>query len=171
MEIIISLCFIVLSLVLIKRFYSKRLIVSTVLIYILAIIYLALISREPAPNFQYSIKLFRAARRGIEFGGGVLHGLLTGKIAIKDPIILKGVILNILLFVPFGYLMPLLCTRANRSWKVMLYGLLFSLIIELLQFFTRLGFADVDDLINNTLGAGLGWLLYKTIFRKEGGAS
>ena len=44
---------------------------------------------------------------------------------------------------------------------MILLGLAFSLTIELLQLITRLGYADVDDLINNTLGAAIGFLSYK----------
>ena len=43
----------------------------------------------------------------------------------------------------------------------MLLGLVTSFCIEITQLVTRLGFADVDDLMNNTVGAGIGFLLYK----------
>ena len=44
---------------------------------------------------------------------------------------LEGAGLNILLFVPFGYLLPLLWRRADRWWKVVLCGFVLSLLIEL----------------------------------------
>ena len=73
---------------------------------------------------------------------------------------LEGAGLNILLFVPFGYLLPMLWKRADRWWKVLLCGFAASLVIELLQLVTRYGMFDLDDLINNSLGALLGWSCY-----------
>ena len=129
-------------------------------IYFLAVVYLAFISREPMPYIKYSIDLFKAAQRGLEFEGGVLSGILCGDVRVTSWQSLKGMLLNILLFVPFGYLLPSLFP-SKRWWQVILLGLVFSLTIELLQLITRLGYADVDDLINNTLGAAIGFLSYK----------
>ena len=61
------------------------------------------------------------------------------------------------LFVPFGYLLPLLWRRADRWWKVVLCGFVLSLGIELIQLVTHLGMFDLDDLMNNSLELILGW--------------
>ena len=80
---------------------------------------------------------------------------------------LEGAGLNILLFVPFGYLLPLLWKRADRWWKVVLCGFLLSLLIELTQLVTHLGMFDLDDLMNNSLGAFLGWGCFCMELRRE----
>ena len=136
-------------------------------VYVTAIIYLAFISREPMPIHHYSINPFGAARRGLEFGGGLIQGIFTGTVKITNWAELRNIILNILLFIPFGYLFPSLFPKL-RWWQVILLGLAFSLCIELLQLITKLGYADVDDLINNTLGTAIGWLCYKLILKDEG---
>lgn len=118
------------------------------------------------PIHHYSVKIFGAARRGLEFGGGVISGLLHGDVKITNWAELQNIILNIMLFVPFGYLLPSLFPRL-RWWQVILLGLAFSLTIELLQLITRLGYADVDDLINNTLGAAIGFLCYKLFLKNH----
>ena len=82
---------------------------------------------------------------------------------------LEGAGLNILLFVPFGYLLPLLWKRADRWWKVVLCGFLLSLLIELIQLVTHLGMFDLDDLMNNSLGAFLGWGCFCPALRREPG--
>ena len=164
MEIGLSTGFIIISLLVLKMRRRNARIISV--IYILAIIYLAFISREPMPIHHYSINPFGAARRGLEFGGGLISGLLHGTVKITNWAELKNIILNILLFIPFGYLLPSLFTRL-RCWQVILLGLAFSLCIELLQLITKLGFADVDDLINNTLGAAIGWLCYKLTLKDK----
>ena len=119
------------------------------------------------PIHHYSINPFGAAKRGLEFGGGLIQGIFSGTVKITNWAELRNIILNILLFIPFGYLLPSLFPRL-RWWQVVLLGLAFSLCIELLQLITKLGYADVDDLINNTLRAAIGWLCYKLILKDEG---
>ena len=68
-----------------------------------------------------------------------------------------NVLLNIALFAPLGFLLPLL-TKPFRKWYTALVaGFGVSLLIELTQLFTGSGMCDVDDLFTNTLGAMLGW--------------
>ena len=66
---------------------------------------------------------------------------------------------NVLLFVPLGFLAPVVSPRLGRFWKTALLGLGVSLWIECTQLFLSRG-TDVDDLILNTLGAMLGFALY-----------
>lgn len=68
--------------------------------------------------------------------------------------------LNILLFVPFGFLLPLLWPRCNKILLIFFSGFLFSLVIELSQLLNH-RLTDVDDLVLNTAGAIIGLLLYK----------
>ena len=71
---------------------------------------------------------------------------------------------NIFVFSPFGFLLPLYRLEKTGPVRVMLYSFLFSLGIELLQLVTRVGVFDVDDLILNTLGGLIGFLVYKVVF-------
>lgn len=74
--------------------------------------------------------------------------------------------MNIYMFVPWGFLLPLLFRGKNYFAKTALSGLAFSLAIEVSQLFTMRA-ADIDDLICNTLGAIIGFAIYKLIFRKR----
>lgn len=66
--------------------------------------------------------------------------------------------LNAALFVPFGFLVPVLW-RELRSWGTVTgAGFLTSLLIECIQLFAFRA-TDVDDLIMNTLGAFVGYVL------------
>lgn len=69
---------------------------------------------------------------------------------------------NIVLFFPFGFLLPLLWERYGPWWRTALCGLSFSLVIELSQLLSR-RITDVDDLLMNTLGALAGWLLWRAL--------
>lgn len=75
-----------------------------------------------------------------------------------------NILMNIILFLPLGYLIPLVSKRIDRFWKMLCLGFLFTLIIELFQLVTHRGWFDVDDLFHNTIGAGLGWFLYRRIY-------
>ena len=68
-------------------------------------------------------------------------------------------LLNIAMFIPFGVLLPLALPRFQRWYWTLAAGLSTSLAIEIIQYFTGRGQADVDDLFCNTLGAALGFCL------------
>lgn len=78
---------------------------------------------------------------------------------VNSPInYMRNTILNIILFIPLGFMSPIIWKNYRSIKKVVLLGLGMSLIIEVLQIFTyRL--TDIDDLITNTLGALIGYLL------------
>ena len=69
------------------------------------------------------------------------------------------VINNIWLFVPLGAGL----WRCFPKHKILWLPLLLSLAVELTQYCTRLGFAQVDDVLTNTAGGVLGYLFAKCI--------
>ena len=70
-----------------------------------------------------------------------------------------NVLLNIALFMPLGFLLPLLAQKFKNGWIMLITGFGGSLVIELAQLALGRGMFDVDDLFTNTLGAMLGWAL------------
>lgn len=76
----------------------------------------------------------------------------------------RNSLLNVLLFVPLGFLLPVLWKRFRSLLWTGLFGLSFSLSIELLQLLT-LRATDVNDLMTNTTGTILGWLLGRLVLR------
>ena len=70
--------------------------------------------------------------------------------------------LNVILFLPLGFFLPLMYKNFKNVGKVVLTGFLLSLSIEIVQMFGR-GSTDVNDLITNTLGTILGYLFYKIL--------
>lgn len=75
---------------------------------------------------------------------------------------IKNTVLNILLFMPLGFLLPVIWSEYRNAKKTVLTGLAMSVIIEILQIFT-FRFTDIDDLITNTLGTVLGFGIAKMI--------
>jgi glycopeptide antibiotics resistance protein len=75
----------------------------------------------------------------------------------------------VLLFVPLGILVPLLLPRLGRPWRVLAVGAGVSLLVELAQLpMPGVRRADVNDLLMNVAGTGLGWLLYALASRAGG---
>lgn len=69
---------------------------------------------------------------------------------------------NILMFVPLGFLIPLLFKKMNRWFYVLVIGFSCSLMIEIVQaLFTLTRRGTVDDLFFNTLGALLGYISFQ----------
>lgn len=76
---------------------------------------------------------------------------------------LESVVLNVLLFVPFGYILPSAADSVNDFWKVVGAGVALSLLIETAQLITHLGWFDISDIIHNGIGAMIGYWLYKRV--------
>ena len=66
---------------------------------------------------------------------------------------------NILCFVPLG---TLLGRRLRGLGKTLLAALGLVLAVELTQYFSTLGYFDIDDILFNLLGVFLGWLFFRT---------
>lgn len=79
-------------------------------------------------------------------------------IPFRDGISLS-MILNVVMFMPLGFLLPLLWKEYQSLVRTAIIGFCFSCGIEFCQFFNR-RVSDVDDLLMNTLGAILGWLIW-----------
>lgn len=71
--------------------------------------------------------------------------------------------LNILLFIPLGFLI------GEKGWKAVLLGFLLSAFIELTQYAFKLGVCEADDVLNNTIGTVVGFGVWKlfSVVRKN----
>ena len=67
---------------------------------------------------------------------------------------------NIIGFVPLGILLPALFLSLRNLWKIALISFCISLLFETTQLLTGLGSFDVDDMILNTTGGILGYILF-----------
>lgn len=83
------------------------------------------------------------------------------------------IVLNIVLFIPFGFSLStyLNCHKAIRPLflSVLLTSFLLSTSVELLQYLTSRGYTEVDDVINNTMGAVIGWWGYERVLKRRRG--
>ncbi|MEM1505337.1 VanZ family protein [Domibacillus sp. 8LH] len=67
---------------------------------------------------------------------------------------------NVLLFVPFVFLLPGSFRRFQRIMLTTGAAAMFSLFYEVIQLLFEFGSFDVDDLLLNTLGGFIGYMLF-----------
>lgn len=80
-----------------------------------------------------------------------------------SPSNITGMVLNTVMFAPLGFLLPAYFERYRRWNRTIAAGFLTSLTVEAIQLFTFRA-TDVDDLIMNTLGTLVGFLMAKLVF-------
>ncbi|MBS6764743.1 MAG: VanZ family protein [Clostridium sp.] len=114
------------------------------------------VSRE----YQYNLVLFKEIKRFIEYreelGAFAVFTNLFG---------------NILIFMPFGFFISM-ASRARGFFMTLFYSFGLSLCEEVFQLLTKVGSFDVDDLLLNTIGGVLGYILFSicnTIRRRHYG--
>ena len=66
----------------------------------------------------------------------------------------QEIALNILMMIPIGALCPILF-KEHTILKTLATGVICSLLIEILQYVTKRGFFEFDDILHNALGACL----------------
>ncbi len=75
-------------------------------------------------------------------------------------------ILNVVLFIPLGIMLPALWDEFGKMKKTLLFGAGMTLFIEIMQIFTfRL--TDINDLITNIAGTVIGYLLITVMIKKH----
>ena len=141
-----------------KEINKRRIILSgriVFYIYILLLSYFLFFSERYGRDLitqQYNLELFREIKRFIRY---------------REQIGLEGFIVNIfgnvIAFMPYGFLLPLLNRTYRKFYAIVILGILFSLIIETAQLLLKVGVFDVDDILMNSLGGVLGYLSFLMI--------
>ncbi len=119
--------------------------------YLLAVGYITVFSRTTAGDHR--ISLFRT-------------DLFMKAIQMRSAEPLRHVFLNCALFIPIGFLMPLVQPEKLRHIvKVILLSMTLSILIETIQLLTQIGQADLTDVTFNTLGGIMGYLISMMLVR------
>ena len=74
------------------------------------------------------------------------------------------------MFVPLGFMIPLLFKKCKRWYITYLIGFGATLFIEILQLISKRGIFELDDIINNTLGCIIGYgivIFFISIYEKR----
>ena len=127
------------------------------IIYLIALVYFVFFAEEygrtrTTEQFYYNLMPFQEIRRYIEY-----------RAMIGIPSVIINLVGNVVAFMPFGFLLPMMSPKERRVFMIFLLSLELSLIIEVIQLFSHVGSFDVDDLILNTAGGLLGYAAYKAV--------
>ena len=68
---------------------------------------------------------------------------------------------NLVIFIPFGILVPKVFCGVNSVWAMALVTLMTSVVIEIVQFLLACGYSEVEDVIMNVAGGVIGYILAK----------
>lgn len=98
-------------------------------------------------DYHYNLQLFREIRRFWKF---------RGQLGVWSLVNLVG---NVAIFIPFGFFEPMASVQRN-CFGTIFDGFLVSLLVELFQLISKVGRFDVDDLLLNTLGVFMGYLIF-----------
>lgn len=80
-------------------------------------------------------------------------------------ILLINLVGNIVAFMPLGFLVPLVFKRTDRLSIITLITLFTSITAEICQFIFNVGGLDIDDVLLNTIGGIMGYLIYRGVAR------
>ena len=85
----------------------------------------------------------------------------------RDDTLWQQMLFNIAVFVPWGFLFPILFEKMKDfRWNVIgATGV--SLVIEVIQFLFKIGLFEFDDIFHNTLGALIGYAIWKAICKRS----
>ena len=128
-----------------------------ILLSVVMVIIFSLTGVSPISGFNIEIRIDEISF--IPFRG--IIEMLQGGLTLHTFVNIIG---NIIMFMPMGFLLPLLFSNLDSLKKTVAVGFGTSLLIEFTQLFL-IRATDIDDLILNTLGTMLGYLVFLT-FKK-----
>lgn len=122
------------------------------LMYIIVMVHFLFLSddRYVLDSYMYNLRPFQEINRFIRYRHqiGLYSALLN----------LMG---NIIAFMPFGMLVQRMTKKKLNIFIIFILCFGFTFTIEVIQLITKLGRFDIDDIILNTLGGLLGYMLYR----------
>lgn len=115
---------------------------------------------QPTGDFKsaFYLDLGLAGTIRILFRDGLRAAISS--IHIRSSAMAREVFLNILLYVPMGYLIPFIFkSLRNHVFLITLIGFFCSCATETAQLIYHIGYFQVDDIVTNTLGCLIGAIL------------
>ena len=136
-----------------KKKNSRLLAVILFTIYIGLLFYLLFFSetygRTMDSGYRYNFELFKEIKR-----------FWNNRTTLGMESVILNLAGNIAAFAPFGFFLPVLSKIGRNLFRCVLLSALFSLTVESVQLFSKVGAFDVDDILLNTIGGLVGWICY-----------
>ena len=141
---------IVLSILIGFRKINLRQAIAVVFLYVFMVIVFeaTVFSREPVGYSGYRSELFWSWRLA----------------ANGETKYIEYIVLNMILLMPVGMLLPFVFNNITAIYKSIIAGLVISFAIEEMQLYTGRGIFEYDDIFSNTLGCVLGTILINILW-------
>jgi len=110
-------------------------------------------------DYQYNLELFREIKR-----------FWTYRESLGFKAVFLNLFGNVVGFIPLGLLLPILFPKVKNIVLVMISTFMISLCFEVFQLVFKVGCFDVDDLLLNTVGGFVGYIIFRilTVRRAHG---
>ncbi len=150
----------------------QRLLAIGVLLYLLIFAWLVFFSRGSTGDYNVHVAPLEDLKNAFSTPTGFSGWFRTlfregvssafSQISIVRPEDISQFYLNVILFVPIGYLLPYAFRwfRDRVRVRPVLFCLLLSFLVENIQLISQRGMYDFDDIISNTVGGWIGQMLY-----------
>ncbi len=122
------------------------------IVYILILIYLLFLEREFDPDAGLNLKPFYSFR--------MFYPLLKSEYMPYRYLAFENLFGNVLLFIPMGFFLPTLFRKQRKFFYMLLTVIAISTLVEIVQYLTKLGTTDIDDVILNVVGAIIGYIFF-----------
>ena len=114
-------------------------------LYIVVLLYFTVVGRYSHEEYEYKINFFTSYRWFFKYNGEQ---------------VLRQLLINLVMIMPVGFLLPVVIKAKYKYLITMALSLLLTVFIETMQLITKCGSFEIDDIINNFVGAVIGMLLY-----------
>lgn len=151
------------TVVLRKRFMLRGVSGSVLLVvHAFANLGLTVFGRVPySAAYEPNLRLFQSYQTLVSYG--------SVERVVKSFLFVQ-IILNVLLYMPLGALLPFVWPgrfRTSRYMRdlffVLTVGFICSVCVEACQWAFKIGYPEIDDVFHNVLGAGLGYVTYRAL--------
>lgn len=132
--------------------YNKVQCFSAILLslYIVVLLYFTVVGRYSHEEYGYEINFLTSYRWLFQQNGEQM---------------LRQLLINLVMLMPVGFLLPVVIKAKHKYLITMALSLLLTVFIETMQLITKCGSFEIDDIINNFVGAVLGMLIYMLFSR------
>ena len=135
------------------RRYVRLAVVVLLLVWFFIVLSQTVFGRKPFDGNHFQPELFWSYR----------------SVQMKEAWFVRQIIGNVIMYMPFGFLFPLLLNRKLSGWKVfaitLIAGLAISFSTEFMQYIFRIGLFEFDDMFHNGLGIVIGFLIHLVFVR------
>lgn len=146
------------------RKVGKIVIYLSFVIYVLILLYIVFLSRIGVSSYMPDMSILEYAKINANLVPlksilRYISAIITGSMNLSIP--LSNLLGNLLMFFPMGIYIPFIFMKMRNIKRISVVTIILLLLLEILQFVTKFGEFDIDDIILNFVGAIFGYGVWK----------